>query len=254
MRELSGDANFAVPAALIGDRTRARMLLALLDRRSLPMSMLATEAGVAQSTASAHLARLVDGGLLSVERSGRHRFYRLASADVAHALESLARLSAPFTPNSLRSSTRAHALRAARSCYDHTAGHLGVAVMGRLIEEGGLSGGDGRFHPEDAVHDRPAAPGRDLAYEVTAEGWRLLGSIGVERPRTSRPLVRYCVDWTEQRHHLAGAVGAALLDRFLARKWVERRPDSRALRVLPAGEDGFRDWLAIDPRDPAPAA
>ena len=281
-------ANIAVPAALMGDRTRARILIALLDRRSLPMSMLASEAGVAPSTVSAHLARLVEGGLLTVRRDGRHRYYRLASADVAAAIEALSRLAEPFRPTSLRAHTRARALRAARSCYDHLAGHLGVVVMRRLIEEGAVAGGDGRHRPDDPEgpagpedrsdpagtdgtdgtdgpdrdrggngtgdRDRLAAYGRDVAYTITPDGWRLLGAIGVERPRTSRPLVRYCVDWTEQAHHLSGAAGAALLDRLVALAWLERRPGDRALRVLPAGEAGLADWLGVEPADLLPRA
>jgi hypothetical protein len=124
------------------------------------------------------------------EFPGRHRYYSLASVEVAHALESLANLAPPCTPRSLRSATRAGALRLARTCYDHVAGHLGVGLMGALIERQVLVGGDG----------------------VTEDGWRTLGEVGVMVPRTDRPAVRYCVDWTEQRHHLAGAVGAALLD------------------------------------------
>ncbi len=250
----AGDVNFAVPAALIGDRTRARVLLALLDRRSLPMSMLASEAGVAPSTVSAHLARLVDGGLLTVRREGRHRYYSLASADVATAIEALSQLAAPFRPTSLRAHTRARALRVARSCYDHLAGHLGVVVMRRLIEEGAVAGGDGRHRVDGSDRDRPAAYGRDVAYTITPDGWRLLGAIGVERPRTSRPMVRYCVDWTEQAHHLSGAAGAALLDRLVRLAWLERRSGDRALRVLPAGERGLADWLGVDASDPGPEA
>jgi DNA-binding transcriptional ArsR family regulator len=131
-RELrhGGDADFAGPAELIGHPTRSAMLLALLDGRALPMSMLAGEAGVAASTASEHLTRLVRGGLLRVRQQGRHRYYELASTDVALALEALARLAPPRPVRSLRAGTRAEALRRARTCYDHVAGHLGVALMG----------------------------------------------------------------------------------------------------------------------------
>ncbi|MHC5263994.1 ArsR/SmtB family transcription factor [Streptomyces sp. UC4497] len=139
MREFAGDANFVDPAALMADPTRARILLSLLDRRSLAMSELAVEAGVAQSTVSAHLARLVDGELLTVRSEGRHRYYSLASADVATALECLARLSPPFRPNSLRSHRRSSSLKAARTCYDHAAGDLGVTVMEGLLDRGAIA-------------------------------------------------------------------------------------------------------------------
>lgn len=246
MRDLAGDANFLTPAALIGDQTRARILLALLDNRALPMTMLAADAGVAQSTVSGHLAQLVDGGLLAVRRQGRHRYYSLASAEVAHALESLANLAPPFTPRSLRSGTRANAMRLARTCYDHLAGHLGVSVMGALIERGVLVGGDGLHDPAHSVRDRLSAPGWDLTYQVTDHGWEVLNEVGAEPPRTTRAMVRYCVDWTEQRHHLAGAVGALLLDRLLDLGWVSKAPGSRVIRVPDEGVLGFRDWLGID--------
>jgi DNA-binding transcriptional ArsR family regulator len=246
MRDFAGDANFVDPAALIGDRTRARVLLALLDGRALPLSMLAAEAGVALSTMSEHLTQLVDGGLLRVRREGRHRYYSLASPEVAGALEALARIAPPFTPNSLRTGTRARRLRTARTCYDHLAGRLGVGVMRALVDTGALTGGDGRHHPESAHGDRLSAPGRDVVYEVTPHGWEVLAHIGVERPRTRRPLVRYCVDWTEQRHHLSGALGAAVLTRLLERGWLERASGSREVHVTVEGVDGFQEWLGID--------
>lgn len=248
MRDLAGDANFVEPAALIGDKTRARILLALLDGRSLPMSMLASEAGVALSTMSGHLSQLVDGGMLRVQTQGRHRYYSLASPEVARAIESLARLAPPFEPKSLRSDTRARALRIARSCYDHLAGHLGVGIMRALIERKAVVGGDGRHDPQRAMEDKLSSRGKDLEYRITPRGWDMLAEIGVTAPKTSRPLVRYCVDWTEQRHHLSGAVGAAVLDSCIDRGWVQRSPNSRALRILPAGEEGMRSWLGLDTR------
>ncbi|MFC3586104.1 ArsR/SmtB family transcription factor [Streptantibioticus rubrisoli] len=246
MRDLAGDANFLTPAALIGDQTRARILLALLDNRALPMTMLATEAGVAPSTVSGHLTQLVEGGLLTVRRQGRHRYYSLASAEVAHALETLAKLAPPFTPRSLRSGTRARAMRLARTCYDHLAGHLGVSVMQALIERKALIGGNGVHDPARSVKDRLSAPGWDLTYEVTEHGWTVLGEVGVEPPRTARKAVRYCVDWTEQRHHLSGAVGAVVLERLLELGWVVKAPNSRVVRVPDKGVHGFREWLGIE--------
>lgn len=242
-----GDADFHVPAELIGHPARSAILLALLDRRALPMSMLAGEAGVSASTASAHLARLVDGGLLRVRTEGRHRYYELASQDVAHALEALARL-APHRPvRSLRADSRTRALRMARSCYDHLAGHLGVAVMGSLLRGDAVRGGDGRHHPEHARHDRLSARGKDIDYQLTDTGWDLLDRLGVAVPDTRRPLVAYCVDWTEQRHHLAGTAGAALLTRFEELEWVLRRSETapRALYVTDVGRRGFAEHFDI---------
>jgi DNA-binding transcriptional ArsR family regulator len=243
-----GDADFAGPAALIGHPARSAMLLALLDRRALPMSMLAGEAGVAASTASEHLGRLVEGGLLRVRQQGRHRYYELASADVAHALEALARLAPPRPVRSLRAGTRAEALRRARTCYDHVAGHLGVALMDSLLRAAAIAGGDGVHRLDQARKDRLAAPGRDVRYEVTSRGWELFEQLGVTLRPGGRRRVAYCVDWTEQRHHLAGAAGAGLFARFEELAWVARgaRGAPRALEVTDAGQDGFSRHFGID--------
>jgi DNA-binding transcriptional ArsR family regulator len=240
-----GEVDFAVPAELIGHPARAAILLALLDGRALPMSMLADEAGVGASTASAHLTRLVDGGLLQVRQEGRHRYYALASRKVASALEALAQLAPARPVRSLRAGTRAQALRVARTCYDHVAGHLGVAIMRSLLQNRALTGGDGLHHPEDAGRDHLAAPGRDIDYQLTDAGRRLFADLGVRIPEGRRREVAYCVDWTEQRHHLAGAAGAALLTRFDELGWVVRK-HRRALAITDEGRAGFSRYLGID--------
>lgn len=246
--QAGGDVDFGVPAALIGHPARSAMLLALLDRHALPMSMLAGEAGVSPSTASEHLAKLVEGGLLRVRTQGRHRYYELASRDVAQALEALGRI-APIRPvRSLRADTKARAIRVARSCYDHLAGHLGVAVMRSLLDLGALRGGDGLHRPDQAREDRLSAPGKDIRYELTETGDELLARLGVRKPRGGRRLVAYCVDWTEQRHHLGGAVGAALLSRFEELEWLRRgsKGAPRALTVTEAGKHGFAEQFGLD--------
>ena len=245
---LGGDADFATPAELVGHPARSAMLLALLDGRALPMSLLTAEAGVAPSTASAHLARLTEGGLLRVRRQGRHRYYQLASAEVAQALEALAKLAPPRPARSLRTVRKAEALRAGRSCYDHAAGRLGVALMRSMLEQGALTGGDGLHHPERAARDRLSAPGHDLEYRITDAGWALFDRLGVTVTPGKRKLVRYCVDWTEQRHHLAGAAGAALLTRLEELGWVRRgtKGVDRALEVTEAGHAGLSEHFGID--------
>ncbi len=242
-----GDGDFTTPAELIGHPARSAMLRALVDGRALPMTMLATEAGVAASTASAHLTRLVDGGLLVSRAQGRHRYYALASPQVAHALEALAALGPPRPVRSLRAGTRAQALRRARTCYDHLAGHLGVAVMAALLERGALVGGDGRHHAGAATRDRLSAPGADRDYALTDDGRALLDQLAVTVPAGRRRTVAYCVDWTEQRHHLGGAVGAGLLTRFTELGWV-RRGDRhpRAVGITDDGRAGFARVLGID--------
>lgn len=243
-----GDADFTTPAELIGNPARSAMLLALLDGRALPMSMLASEAGVAASTASAHLARLVEGRLLHVTRQGRHRYYSLASPRVAEAIEALARVAPPRPVRSLRAGTRANALRTARTCYDHVAGHLGVELMRSLLEQGAVVGGPGTHDPGSAGQDRLAAAGRDLRYALTAAGRELFSRLGADVPAGRRQEVGYCVDWTEQRHHLSGAAGAGLRARFEALDWIRRgaRGVPRALEVTEQGRRGFAEYFSID--------
>jgi hypothetical protein len=214
--------------------------------------VLAAEAGVAPSTATFHLARLLDAGLVTAERHGRHRYFRLAGPEVAGALEGLARLAPAQPVRSLREGTRAQQLRAARTCYDHLAGRLGVAVMAALLRDGRLTGGDGLFDPATAGADRLSAAGRDVDYELTPSGRALLDDLGVVLPPRRRA-VRYCVDWSEQAHHLSGGVGRGLLDRFLELDWIRRGPSGRAVVVTPAGAAGLRDALGVE-WEPAPPA
>jgi DNA-binding transcriptional ArsR family regulator len=201
------DADVAGLAGLIADRARARMLLALVDGRALPASMLAAEAGVASSTASEHLRRLVDGGLVTVEPEGRHRYFRLRDGDVAELLESLSRLAPATQPRSLRESNRLALLRRARTCYDHIAGQLGVSILDNLVERGAI---------DENV--------------LTSSGRAFLLELGVELPSATPPL-RYCVDWTERRHHLSGPVGRALATRLFELGWIERNGVARAVTV-----------------------
>jgi DNA-binding transcriptional ArsR family regulator len=180
---MSGDADISIPAGLMANPGRARVLMALSDGRVLPASVLASEAGVAASTASEHLVKLCEGGMLAVEQHGRHRYYRIASAQVIAACEALAQI-APQTPvRSLRQHTRASQLRNSRLCYDHLAGHLGVALMRALIDRGVLVGGDGTHHPERAPTDRLSAPGHDVDYRLTERGIDQLTDLGIDRTR-----------------------------------------------------------------------
>jgi DNA-binding transcriptional ArsR family regulator len=243
-----GDADIATIGALVADRGRARILLALGDGRALPASVLAGEAGVAASTASAHLSRLVEGGMLRAERHGRHRYFRLAGPEVGELIEALARISPPAPVRSLKQGNKAQAVRFARTCYDHLAGMLGTGLMRAMLDQELLAGGDGVFDPESARSDRLAAPGFDLDYRLTRAGVRHLNAFGIdfESLPTRRPLIRYCVDWSEQRHHLAGALGAAIASRMLELGWVSRPPRSRAVHVSDTGYQGLRDQFGVD--------
>lgn len=231
---MSGDADVAAVAELFADRTRSRILLSLLGGRELAAGVLADEAGVSRPTASAHLRKLTDGGLVDVRTDGRHRRYRISGPHVAELVERLAALAPPQRVDSLKAGTRAARLRTARTCYDHLAGRLGVAIMRSLLANGHLEGGDGVFRPDGI--DRAASAGREFDYRLTATGKAFLTDLGVVLPDGgSRPVVRYCIDWTETRHHLSGATGRAVCERFLAAQWAERLPVYRALRVTPAG-------------------
>jgi DNA-binding transcriptional ArsR family regulator len=232
-------------AALLADPARCRVLLALNDGRALPASVLADEAGVTKATASSHLGKLTDAGLLRVEPQGRHRYYRLAGPQVGELLEKLMEIAPARPVRSLRESTRAGQLRAARTCYDHLAGRLGVEIMASMIDRGYLDGGDGRHHPELSRHDRVSGYGRDVDYALTPAGRRWLADMDVVVPERRRTLVRYCIDWSEQRHHLAGLLGRSILDRFLSAGWVLRRDRGRSVRVTPAGEAVLAESLGI---------
>ncbi|HET7305539.1 MAG TPA: winged helix-turn-helix domain-containing protein [Segeticoccus sp.] len=245
---MDGDADISVPAGLMGDPARARLLMALADGRALPASMLASEAGVAASTCSEHLAKLREGGLVSVEAHGRHRYYRISDPRVVHAVEALA-LVAPRTPvRSLRQGTRAHALRRSRLCYDHLGGRLGVALMAALLAGGALEGGDGTFDRHTADSDRLSAPGHDVDYRLTDSGREQLTGFGLDVASLAarrRPLIRYCLDWTEQAHHLAGGLGAALTARFFELDWLRRAPTRRAVRLTDAGSAGLAATFGV---------
>lgn len=236
-------------AAAIGDPSRAKVLLALAGGGALPASALAAEAGVSNSTISGHLARLLDARLLTVELDGRHRYYRLATTDVARALEQLALIARPLPVRSLNADTRAKALLRARLCYDHLAGRLGVAVMSALQEREILAAertGSGGGGP-DAGAGGSAAGSPDVAYVLTAHGRQELAAFGVETDRLPRrrASVRYCVDWAEQRHHLAGALGAALTTRLFDLEWLRHGKYRRVVHLTDAGREGLATTFGV---------
>lgn len=243
---MTGDADLSRIGELIADRARNRILLALLSGRELAAGVLATEAGISRSTASAHLRRLTDGGLIVARADGRHRHYRLAGPEVADLLERISRFSPAEQISSLRGGTRAAQLRLARTCYDHLAGRLGVGIMNSLLNLGCIVGGDGAFDRGLADRDRPAAPGQDVDYRLTESGERFLTRLGVRLSGGRRPVVRYCIDWTETRHHLGGQVGRGLCDRFLAAGWLEPRATHRALRITDAGSRVLTSEFGLD--------
>jgi hypothetical protein len=193
-----------------------------------------------------HLHKLATAGPLAVETHGRYRYYRLAGPTVARLIETLGTL-APAAPiRSLRQDTRAAALRRARTCYDHLAGRLGVALMAAFLQRAWLTGGDGTFHADTAGHDRLSAPGHDLDYALTPGGRDFLDEFGVDLP-PRRQAVRYCVDWTEQRHHSAGGLGRGLLDHLTDLEWIRPTRADHAVEITAAGRDGLNGTFGIGP-------
>jgi len=224
-------AALAETAAALGDPARLGMLSALMDGRALTAGELAAVAGVAPTTASGHLARLVAAGLLAVERQGRHRYHRLASPEVARVLEGLMALSAAREAGMPRAAPRTGprdvALREARTCYDHLAGRLAVGMAEAMVARGQIE---------------LSADGGAL----TEAGGRFLEDLGVRvAAGRGRPFCRPCLDWSERRPHLAGALGAALCRRCLDLGWMRRVPGSRAMTVTPAGRLGLRDRFGL---------
>ncbi|MCV3206711.1 winged helix-turn-helix domain-containing protein [Mesorhizobium sp. YC-39] len=208
-------------ASLVGDPARANMLSALMGGTALTASELALEAGVSLPTASSHLSKLMEGGLLTLASQGRHRYYGLAGPQVAGMIEAITGVAASVGPQRVRPGPRDAAMRVARVCYDHLAGEQAVAMLDRLVDKKVLlrENKEIRLGPSAASHF--AAIGIDVA----------------AKPR--RPVCRACLDWSVRRSHLAGTLGAAILDKILAEKWARREKDSRAVVFSPVGRQAF---------------
>jgi DNA-binding transcriptional ArsR family regulator len=230
--------SFASVGALIGDNARAAILVALMDGRALTASELAGVAGVTPQTASSHLGRLVDGGLLASERQGRHHYFRLASLAVADMIESVMSASAGALPAArpLAVGPRDAKMRLVRTCYDHLAGRVAVDIADAMVRRGQL----------ELSTDGGA---------LTGEGEDFLGSLGIHaahradgRARRARVFCRPCLDWSERRWHVAGTIGAAMCNAFIERNWLRRREGTRSLEITPKGAAGLRSAFGFDPR------
>ena len=218
----------SIVAALIGDPARANMLMALMSGLALSGTELAAEAGVTLSTASTHLAKLERAGLLAASKQGRTRYFRLADPDVAAAVEGLIPIATRVGHLRSRPGPRDQAMRQARSCYDHLAGRLAVALLEHWLARKVL---------------RETGDGLQLA----PAGRRQLHRLGIDiaaLERVRRPLCRTCIDWSERRRHLGGCLGAAVLEQVLARRWAVREGRSRVLRFSPRGEQSFVRWYS----------
>jgi len=219
----------AEAGALIGDPARANMLISLMDGMARTATELAYVAGVSPQTASSHLAKLVEGQFLTMTRQGRHRYYRIASPQVAEAIEGLSRLAGDRPANHRRPGPRDEAMRKARFCYDHFAGQLGVMLTDGLISQRHLD----RIGTE---------------FTVTESGTAALTEFGIDLPaihKSRRVFARCCMDWSERRHHISGALGAALAARCIELGWIKRVRDSRTLEITEAGYQGLRDTFGV---------
>ena len=226
------DANVATPAALIADPARAAMLMALFDGRAQPASTLAYIAGISPQAASNHLAKLLDGGMVSVESEGRHRYYRLAKPEIAAALEALACVASPIRTLEPPLSREAKRLRDARSCYDHLAGRLGVAITEALLDRGFLEADD---------------DSKRIAVSPAGKAWFAELGVNIDDIKPGKHgIARRCLDWTERRHHLAGPVGARLLEKLLELGWLRRKGVGRNLEITEGGRYELKDRLGIE--------
>jgi DNA-binding transcriptional ArsR family regulator len=234
---MTSTAKFAEIALLTGEPSRADMLHALMDGRALTASELASVAGVTPQTASGHLARMIEAGLLGVVQQGRHRYHKLASPAVAQMMESIMLVaSVPSrSVKNLRTGPRDFDLRAGRTCYDHLAGKLGVALADALV-----AGGHAELEPDVGT--------------ITESGHALFTKLGIDVPgagknrdgKSLRILCRPCLDWSERRSHLAGTIGTALCKHSFASGWIRRIEGSRAVSVTPKGYKIFRERFGID--------
>lgn len=224
--------DFSQTAALLSDPGRAAMLIALLDGGTLPAGHLAMIGNIAPQTASSHLAKLVQGKLLTVQERGRHRYYRLANTEIAHIIEAMLAVCPPSTQDRDRIDVRAsdHYLAYARTCYSHLAGRLAVEMAHALLQR--------RVLRHSAVKE----------FAVTRSGREWLAQLGIpltEQQTKHRQFARCCLDWTERRYHIAGALGSALLNRFRELKWIAPLRDTRAVRITIEGQQGLYKLLQI---------
>jgi DNA-binding transcriptional ArsR family regulator len=230
------DADVSVVASLFAERARADMALALLGGEALTAGELARTAGLSPSAAGPHLARLVEGNALAVERQGRHRYYRLADSAVAEVLEAMLALAPTRPVSTLRDERRRSKLWAARTCYDHLAGALAVDLFDHLVDKGLL-----------------CADANTLV--VPPAGTEFFADLGIEVAklrRGRRPLARPCLDWTERRHHLAGALGAAVFELLVGNRSLERESATRAVHVTERGGTFLQEVFDVRPRPAHP--
>ncbi|SDN03708.1 DNA-binding transcriptional regulator, ArsR family [Fictibacillus solisalsi] len=222
--------NVAEIASIVSESSRAAMLTVLMDGRFHTASELAYRAGIKPQTASFHLSKMQEAGVIALEKQGRHRYYGILNEEVAKVMESLLFIAPPVKIKSLKQSSQDKAIRYARTCYDHLAGNVGVQLTDALLKAG--------FLKEEKEN-----------FIIPEEGVRFFGEMGIDLERISkkrRSFSHRCLDWSERRHHLAGSLGNALLERFLELGWMQRVPHHRAVKITDAGINGFKRTFGID--------
>ncbi|MGZ0039453.1 ArsR/SmtB family transcription factor [Paenibacillus ottowii] len=227
---MSTKSNVAMIASLVSEPSRAAILTALLDGRFHTASELAHMAGIKPQTASFHLAKMTEAQVVTVEKQGRHRYYGIQDPEVAQVMESLLSIAPPVPIKSFKQASENEAIRLARTCYDHIAGHLGVQIMSFFIQKGILS------EDQDGLH-------------ITQQGEIFFADFQINLKNTRqkrRSFSHKCLDWSERRHHLAGALGKALLDRLFELHWIEHLPTTRAIRITAEGKKGFKEVFEIE--------
>ncbi|OWV35708.1 transcriptional regulator [Bacillus spizizenii] len=222
--------NIAKISSLLSDPSRSSILLTLMDGRIHPAGELAYLANIKPQTASFHLKKLLEEKLISVEKHGRHRYYRLSNSDTANMIEQLLRIAPKAKVTSLKDSKEKSDLHFARTCYDHLAGYVGVQMTHSLVEQGILKK-------------------VDLNFEVTSEGSLFFSKLGINEEHQRhkrRAFARCCLDWSERQHHIAGALGNALLVRMLEEEWIVRMPKTRAVRMTQSGKIAFEKYFKVN--------
>ncbi|WP_442604246.1 ArsR/SmtB family transcription factor [Paenibacillus sp. KN14-4R] len=224
------NSNVALIAALISEPSRAVILSVLMDGRLHTASELAANARIKPQTASFHLAKMVEAQAVSVQQQGRHRYYGIQNPEVAQVMESLLSIAPPVQIKSFRQAAEDQAIRQARTCYDHLAGYLGVQLTEALCNQ--------KIIEEE----------EEKSYHVTKKGEAFFADLNIDLAQVKTKRRAYCLqclDWSERRYHLAGALGNAILERLLELNWIERMPKTRAIQVTPQGKIGFKNTFSI---------
>ncbi|PLR85643.1 ArsR/SmtB family transcription factor [Bacillus sp. V33-4] len=227
---MNANPNIAIIASIVSEASRAAILTVLLDGRFHPASELAYMAGIKPQTASFHLHKMVDANIITVEKQGRHRYYGIRNPEVAQVMESLLSIAPTNQIKSFKQAKEDKEIRAARTCYDHLAGNLGVKITDSLISMGMI-----KEQQKDFI--------------ITEKGEQFFLSLQIDIQqvkRKRRSFSHKCLDWTERRPHLAGALGNALFEKLLELKWIKRIPQTRAIKITSVGKTGLKELFSID--------